>query len=310
MSVRRKVTTTGAMFTPEGRTRSELKTQFSGFDEEGKKVGEMMMRKRLIQVESEVESIKERMAIMESEMLKLVTERDVWKNAYDELAAKMTLNEKKTNDCEEKVKELNVIQEIWKKEKEEEKIDFRKIVEEQNAVSKSELSKEVVRVIKEKQEIVRDAVEKKKTVVVFGMVEEHTPAFNEREKKERNSVEDLFDVLQDNKELTEEIEEYRRLGRYQEGGHRPIKIRLRSQVAAEELLVRAKRLARMEKYKKVWIKREMNREEREAEQELRQEAKEKNEARSEMEKKRFYWKVIDMKLRRWYLKREEAEAVV
>ena len=67
-------------------------------------------------------------------------------------------------------------------------------------------------------------------------------------------------------------------------------------------------MARTDKYKKVWIKREMNREEREAEQGLRQEAKEKNDARSEMEKKRFYWKVIDMKLRKWYLKREEAEA--
>ena len=155
----------------------------------------------------------------------------------------------------------------------------------------------------------RDAVEKKKAVVVFGMFEEHTPAFIEREKKEKKCIEDLLDVIQDNKELTTEIEECRRLGRYQEGGNRPIKIRLRSQVAAEDLLVRARQLARTEKYKKVWIKREMNREEREAEQGLRQEAKEKNEARSEMEKKRFYWKVIDMKLRKWYLKREEAEAM-
>ena len=307
--MREKILTAGGtMFTPQAPPRRELNAQFSGFREEDQKAGELIMRKRLIFVESEVASMKERMARMESEMTKLATERDVWKSAYDDLSAKIILNEKKTNDCEVKVEELKVEQKIWKKEQEEEKTDFRKIVEEQDAVRKCELSKEVVRVIKEKQEIVRDAVEKKKTVVVFGMVEEHTPAFNERETKERKCVEDLFDVLQENKELTTEIEECRRLGRYQEGGHRPIKIRLRSQVAAEDLLVRAKLLARTEKYKKVWIKREMNREEREAEQGLRQEAKEKNDARSEMEKKRFYWKVIDMKLRKWYLKREEAEA--
>ena len=163
--------------------------------------------------------------------------------------------------------------------------------------------------IKEKPELVRDTVEKKKTVVVFGMVEEHTPMINEREKKEKKCVVDLFDVLKENSELSEEIEEFRRLGKYQEGGHRPIKIRLRSQIAAEEVLSRAKLLARTDKYKKVWIKRDMNKEEREAERELKQVASEKNEERTEMEKKRFYWKVIDMKLRKWYLKREEAEAM-
>ena len=307
MSEREKIETPATLFTPEPGPRRQL--PFSGFRDTDQKVGEVVLRRRLINVESEVESMRERLARLESEMTKLATERDVWKNAYDELSAKLTLNEKKTNDCEVKVEELNVKQETWKKEQEEEKIDFKKIVAEQDTVRKCELSKEVVRVIKEKQEIVRDTVEKKKTVVVFGMGEEHTPAFNEREKKERKCVEDLFDVLQENKDLTQEIEECRRLGRYKEGSHRPIKIRLRSQVAAEEILVKARQLARTEKYKKVWIKREMNREEREAEQGLRQEAKEKNDARSEMEKKRFYWKVIDMKLRKWYLKREEAEAV-
>ncbi len=34
-------------------------------------------------------------------------------------------------------------------------------------------------------------------------------------------------------------------------------------------------------------------------------ANEKNEARSEEEKKKFFWRVMDMNLRKWYKKEEE-----
>ena len=42
-------------------------------------------------------------------------------------------------------------------------------------------------------------------------------------------------------------------------------------------------------------------EEREKERELRDEVKEKNERRTETGKKKFYWRVLDMKLRKWYI---------
>ena len=52
----------------------------------------------------------------------------------------------------------------------------------------------------------------------------------------------------------------------------------------------------------------MNTEEREKERNLRIEAKEKNEGRTEMEKKNFYQRVMDMKMRKWYIReREETE---
>ena len=43
-------------------------------------------------------------------------------------------------------------------------------------------------------------------------------------------------------------------------------------------------------------------EEREKERDLRDEAKEKNERRTETGKKKFYWRVLDMKLRKWYIR--------
>ena len=65
----------------------------------------------------------------------------------------------------------------------------------------------------------------------------------------------------------------------------------------------------MEEYKKVWIRKDMNKEEREEENELKKSAKEKNEARTEMEKRKFYWRVIDLRLRKWYRKRENTEVI-
>ena len=43
----------------------------------------------------------------------------------------------------------------------------------------------------------------------------------------------------------------------------------------------------------------MSKEEREEEKMKRQEAKEKNENRTETEKKRFYWRVVNMKVRKY-----------
>ena len=51
----------------------------------------------------------------------------------------------------------------------------------------------------------------------------------------------------------------------------------------------------------------MNLEERQKEKDLRQEAKEKNLKRVETEKKKFYWRVLDMRLRRWFIWEMEEE---
>ena len=114
-------------------------------------------------------------------------------------------------------------------------------------------------------------------------------------------VETVSEEQDGGNKLNEEIEEVFRLGKYEENKHRPLKIRMRSQVAAEELIARSWKLASKESFKKVWIRRDLNEDERMKVNELWTEAKEKNTNRSETEKKRFYWRVKDMKLRKWYM---------
>ena len=62
--------------------------------------------------------------------------------------------------------------------------------------------------------------------------------------------------------LEQEVEETYRIGKYREGNIRPLKVRMRSQVAVEEITGRVGRLAQSEGNKEIWIKREMNLEER------------------------------------------------
>ena len=77
-----------------------------------------------------------------------------------------------------------------------------------------------------------------------------------------------------------------------------MKVKPRSQTTVEEILTRTGKLAENTKYKNIWIKRDMNMEERD----LKDEAKEKNERRTETEKKKFYCRVLYMKLRKWYIR--------
>ena len=116
-------------------------------------------------------------------------------------------------------------------------------------------------------------------------------------------------VQENNQELEKDVDETYRIGKYTEGGLRPLKVKMISQISVEEVLARTGKLAQRMEYKDVWIKREMNLEEREKERELRKEAREKNEKRTETEKEKFFWRVLDMKLRKWFIKgkREEIE---
>ncbi|MPC69700.1 hypothetical protein E2C01_063931 [Portunus trituberculatus] len=83
------------------------------------------------------------------------------------------------------------------------------------------------------------------------------------------------EVVNSTQELDHKMEEVIRLGRYSEGGRRPMKVRMRSQVAIEEIMARKGKLADDVEHKDIWIKRDMNLEEKEKEKVVRSEAKEK-----------------------------------
>ncbi|MPC57703.1 hypothetical protein E2C01_051690 [Portunus trituberculatus] len=88
-------------------------------------------------------------------------------------------------------------------------------------------------------------------------------------------------------ELDQEVEEVISLGRYSEWGRKPVKVRMRSQVVAEEIMARKGKLADDTENKDIWIKRDMNLEKRETEKVLRNEAKEKKREKDGDREKNF-----------------------
>ena len=152
-------------------------------------------------------------------------------------------------------------------------------------------------------------MDRKKCFVIYGIQEKKNPNKYRREREERELVKKVIKQVQDDTQsLEQEVEETHRIGKYNEGNTRPLKVRMRSQLAVEEITARANRLAQTEEYKDIWMKRDMNLEERQKEKDLRQEAKGKNLRRTETEKKTFYWRVLDMRLRRWFTREKEEEA--
>ena len=191
----------------------------------------------------------------------------------------------------------------WEKKQENEKVIFAEVVKRQ---IQEKTKDTVIQVIKEKEELVRDTVDKKKCMVIFGLPEKKNPVKFVREREEKEVVQKLIKAIQDEgQELEKEVEEVYRLGKYSEGSKRPLKIKMRSQVGAEEIIARSGKLAGSLECSHIWIKRDMNQEEREKERKLRNEAREKNEKRTETEKKKFFWRVLDMRLRKWYIREEE-----
>ena len=90
-----------------------------------------------------------------------------------------------------------------------------------------------------------------------------------RDKEKANNVKKILKKLNDEEEtkFDEEIEEIQRMGRYEEGKIRPLKLRLKSQAVTEEILAKAFTLKRAEEYNEVCIKKSMNEEEQKQEQE-------------------------------------------
>ncbi|MPC27878.1 hypothetical protein E2C01_021067 [Portunus trituberculatus] len=65
-----------------------------------------------------------------------------------------------------------------------------------------------------------------------------------REREESELVKIVIKQVQDStQELDQEVEEVIRLGRYSEGGRKLMKVRMRSQVAVEEIMAKKGKLA-------------------------------------------------------------------
>ena len=141
-------------------------------------------------------------------------------------------------------------------------------------------------------------------VVIFGDKEKNIPNRVVREKEELKRAKEILGKVmeEDDENRGIHIEEVHRIGKYTVEGKRPMKIRLNNQVAAEYILKRTGLLRKAEDMKDIYIRREMNEEERSKVKELKEEAKAKNEERTQGQAEKFIWRVVDMKIRKWWLK--------
>ena len=147
------------MFTPKGKTSRAPARDFSGFEPD--KERDFMLRRRIIDLEKQMSAMMERVQSLEKEVDVIKVEKNVWKDAYDNLHRQMIVNEKKSEAVEVKVKELNEVHKVWKDEREKENKNLKQIMEEQSKAKDEEITEKVIKVIKEKPEIVRDMVEKR-----------------------------------------------------------------------------------------------------------------------------------------------------
>ena len=117
----------------------------------------------------------------------------------------------------------------------------------------------VIQIIKEKENLVRDTVDRKKMLCNLQTTrKEKSQQIRKRERGERNSKKVIGQEQDHTQSLEQEVEETHKFGKYNEGNTRPLKVRMRSQLAVEEITARANRLAQTEEYKDIWIKRDMN----------------------------------------------------
>ena len=149
-------------------------------------------------------------------------------------------------------------------------------------------------------------MDRNKCVIIFGFKKKVLPKKNIRQEEAKKVVKEVFNMVQEeNSEIEEEIEEIHRLGKYEEGGMHPLKVKFRSQATAQDIIFKAWKLAKIYSYKKIWLRIDMTEKERARLNELIKKVKEKNEMRTEEEKQKFYWRVLDLKVKKWSIQEKD-----
>ena len=93
---------------------------------------------------------------------------------------------------ENKLKELKS---VWKKEREEENISFAEVIKKQ---IQDKTKDTVIQIVKEKEEdLVRDTVDRKKCMVIYGLQEKKNPNIYGRQREERELVQKVIKKVQD-----------------------------------------------------------------------------------------------------------------
>ena len=280
--------------TPLGLRTIRDSDEFSGFRDEFDNVS------KIRKIEREMREVMEALLNTQETLTKqnkiLSDRRDEYERKIKEMGGKVEESKSEMKEAKMEVKG------VWKEERRREEVSFREVMEKQ---LEQKAKNTVISVIRQNENLVRDSVERKKSVIIFGVKEKKNPIRQVREKEQKDLVNEIVAVVGDREEeIGKEIEVVHRIGKYKEGASRPIKVIMKTQTAVDHIIRRTGKLAEKEDFKNIWIKRDMSEDERMKERELRKDANEKNEKRTENEKKTFYWRVLDMGLRKWYIKRQ------
>ena len=235
--------------------RNEL--DFSGFKgENGFELSFRLHQRKLYSIEETVNQVLERLGKSECEQKELRSEveslRKELRKAYminTELEEEnISLRKQLQNEVEDvrKCKEVmknsvKVIEEhktVWAKHQKNSEESFKKIMETQQR-AKDEMKNNVVSVIKEKAKVLRESVDRVKCVVVFG-IEENIVNRIEREAKEKEKVDEMLkEVVDEENQAMSIVEEFHRIGKYEIGKVRPMKIKFVTQMRGEEIISNA-----------------------------------------------------------------------
>ena len=269
------------------------------------------LRKREELREKDNETLREQVELLAQQNFK--NQQEIMTLQKENKELKLTLANQEMGFNEDMVKievkdQINKEVNTWKEKSRQQETDIREIMKQQQIEHKKHMEKDIVRIIKQKEKIIRNTVQKKMCVIVFGDKEKDIPLKATREREEvKRAKEIITAVVEDGEEVVEQMEEVYRLGHYVKNGARPMKIRFSTQVAANTVLARTGKLAKTEDMNHIWIRSDMNEEERSKLKELRGEARTKNEERTQEQAKSFVWRVVDLKLKKWWLKDSRKE---
>lgn len=261
---------------------------------------------RLAKSESEQDELKNEIQSLKKELRKAYIMTSELEEENIELKKQLKKEAEEVKKCKDEIKNsVNKVQEqhtVWTKTQKENEVSMKKILENQQKAN-VDIKEKVVKVIKEKERLVRDTVDKVKCVVIFGVREDKETNRLERDLQEKVKVKGvLIEILEDDQTMNT-VEEFHRIGKYQEGKDRPLKIKFVTQAKAEEVLRNAWKLAKKERFKRVWINKDMDREERDELKKLVEQMKQKNLERTEEEKEQFFYQVRDQKIRKRAIKK-------
>lgn len=230
--------------------------------------------------------------------------------ASENVALKAQLKEYEGHLSEE-VKGISEVKNEWTRVESATMVALEEIVKEQKEErekEKKEFEKNVVQVLKKKEKVVRETIDRGKCVVIFGDVEEHLADMKVRKERDVVKVKGILDYLDEGYGWVKELEEVRRLGIYKKGEMRPLRVELKFRSTAEAVANVSWKLNSTE-LNHIRVKKDLSVEEREQLRELQAKADEENGKLSEEQKKIFFWRIREGQVRKWYIRSHQEPKV-